>query len=30
MADLINKKAPDFKLLDQDDEERSLADYKGQ
>lgn len=30
MADLVNKKAPDFKLKDQDDEVRSLADYKGQ
>lgn len=29
MADLVNKKAPDFKLKDQDDEVRSLADYEG-
>lgn len=26
---LLNKKAPDFKLQDQDGEVRSLADYKG-
>lgn len=30
MAELLGKKAPDFKLKDQDDEVRSLADYKGQ
>lgn len=29
MDKLLNKKAPDFKLLDQDEEVRSLADYKG-
>jgi peroxiredoxin Q/BCP len=30
MADLLNKKAPDFKLEDQNEEIRSLADYKGE
>lgn len=29
MSDLLNKKAPDFKLPDQDQAFRSLADYKG-
>ncbi len=29
MKILLNKKAPDFKLEDQDGEVRSLADYKG-
>ena len=30
MADLLNKKAPDFKLEDQNEEIRSLSDYKGE
>lgn len=30
MADFLNKKAPDFKLEDQNEEIRSLADYKGE
>jgi peroxiredoxin Q/BCP len=30
MADLLNKKAPDFKLVDQNEEIRSLADFKGE
>lgn len=30
MSDLLNNKAPDFRLPDQDQAFRSLADYKGQ
>lgn len=29
MSKLLNKKAPDFRLQDQDGEARSLADYRG-
>jgi len=30
MADLLGKKAPDFKLLDDEGKERTLAEFKGQ
>lgn len=30
MKNLLNQQAPDFKLKDQDEQERSLLDYRGQ